>query len=229
MRSRALPRSALPRRQRGVVLLIALIVLVAMTLAGIGMMRSVDTGTLVAGNLAFKQSTTQAGDRGTNDGYNALMAIAANTTDKQVLALASGSACPAGVTASLCPGGNVNVTGYSPTPLNACEVTNTCTLAQQQWWDTAANWAAAPATTLTDANGATIATVSYLIHRMCTAAGASANTTCLTSAGISSSGNSMKHDAPNLTTNTVYYRITSRSAGPRGTVSVTQTMALVSE
>ena len=48
--------------QRGVVLFIALIVLVAMTLAGIGMMRSVDTNNLIAGNLAFKNAAASAGD-----------------------------------------------------------------------------------------------------------------------------------------------------------------------
>ena len=52
------PRSA----QQGVVLFIALIVLVAMTLAGIGMMRSVDTNNLIAGNLAFKNAAASAGD-----------------------------------------------------------------------------------------------------------------------------------------------------------------------
>jgi type IV pilus assembly protein PilX len=51
-------------RQRGVVLFIALIVLVAMTLAGIAITRSVDTGNLVAGNMAFKQSTLSAADNG---------------------------------------------------------------------------------------------------------------------------------------------------------------------
>lgn len=48
--------------QRGVVLFIALIVLVAMTLAGLGMMRSVDTNNLIAGNLAFKNAASSAGD-----------------------------------------------------------------------------------------------------------------------------------------------------------------------
>lgn len=49
-------------QQRGVVLFIALIVLVAMTLAGIAMMRSVDTNNLIAGNLAFKNAAASAGD-----------------------------------------------------------------------------------------------------------------------------------------------------------------------
>ena len=53
-----------PQRQRGVVLLIALIVLVAMSLAGVALIRSVDTTTVVAGNLAFSQSAVQSADRG---------------------------------------------------------------------------------------------------------------------------------------------------------------------
>ena len=52
------------RAQRGAVLFIALIVLVAMSLAGLALMRGVDTGTLIANNLAFKQSATMGGDLG---------------------------------------------------------------------------------------------------------------------------------------------------------------------
>lgn len=48
--------------QRGVVLFIALIVLVAMTMAGLAMMRAVDTNNLIAGNLAFKNAAVSAGD-----------------------------------------------------------------------------------------------------------------------------------------------------------------------
>jgi Tfp pilus assembly protein PilX len=51
-------------RQRGAVLFISLIVLVAMTLAGIALMRSVDTGNLIAGNLAFRNAATNAADGG---------------------------------------------------------------------------------------------------------------------------------------------------------------------
>ena len=46
------PRSA----QKGVVLFISLIVLVAMTLAGIAMFRQVGTGVVIAGNLAFRDN-----------------------------------------------------------------------------------------------------------------------------------------------------------------------------
>jgi hypothetical protein len=44
-------------RQRGVVLFIALIVMVAMTLAAVALMRSVDTTTSVIGNIAFRQAS----------------------------------------------------------------------------------------------------------------------------------------------------------------------------
>ena len=51
-------------RQHGVVLFIALIILVAMTLAGIALVRSVDTNNIISGNLAFKHSSLLAADRG---------------------------------------------------------------------------------------------------------------------------------------------------------------------
>lgn len=54
----------LPNRQRGVVLMISLIVLVAMALAGIAMVRQLSGGLGIAGNLAFKQSATSIGDNG---------------------------------------------------------------------------------------------------------------------------------------------------------------------
>jgi hypothetical protein len=44
-------------RQRGVVLFIALIVMVAMSLAAIALIRSVDTTNILIGNLAFRQSS----------------------------------------------------------------------------------------------------------------------------------------------------------------------------
>ncbi len=52
------------KMQRGVVLFTALIVLVAMTLAGISLMRRVDSGVIIAGNLAFRQAATHVADLG---------------------------------------------------------------------------------------------------------------------------------------------------------------------
>ncbi len=51
-------------RQRGVVLFIALIALLVMSLAAVALIRSVDTNTMIAGNLALRQSAMTSSDRG---------------------------------------------------------------------------------------------------------------------------------------------------------------------
>jgi len=75
-----LPLRAPAARQKGVVLFISLIVLVAMTLAAIGMVRSIDTATMVAGNLGFKEASLNAGDQGVEAAYQWLLANAAGST-----------------------------------------------------------------------------------------------------------------------------------------------------
>jgi type IV pilus assembly protein PilX len=49
-------------RQRGVVLFVALVMLVAMSMAGIALMRSVSGGVMLAGNLSMKTVTTRASE-----------------------------------------------------------------------------------------------------------------------------------------------------------------------
>lgn len=60
-----LVNAARPRKrdsQRGVSLLFALLALAAMLLAAVALVRSVDSGALVLGNLGFKQEATSAAD-----------------------------------------------------------------------------------------------------------------------------------------------------------------------
>lgn len=52
------------KHQQGVTMVIALIVLVAMTLGGIALVRSVYTSNLIAGNLAFRKAAVSSGDAG---------------------------------------------------------------------------------------------------------------------------------------------------------------------
>ena len=73
-------RTSAPSRQRGVMLIIALIVLVAMTMAGIAMMRSVDTATVVSGNISYKQATVAGADQGLQTAYWWLGSNASGTT-----------------------------------------------------------------------------------------------------------------------------------------------------
>jgi len=74
----------LPARERGVVLMIALIVLVALTLAGLSMVRSADTGSVIAGNLAFRQASVQATDAAVEQAYTDLTNIYLKTPESGV-------------------------------------------------------------------------------------------------------------------------------------------------
>ena len=77
-------RSA-PIKQQGVALIVTLIVLVALLIGSVALIRAVDTGTLVAGNLALKQAAIHSGDGGVELAYQYLQARAGtpalNNTD----------------------------------------------------------------------------------------------------------------------------------------------------
>lgn len=62
------------RRQSGVVLVISLIVLVALTLAGIALVRSTDTGNVISGNFAFRMSALHSVDTGVEAAFTAVTA-----------------------------------------------------------------------------------------------------------------------------------------------------------
>lgn len=79
-------RFASPLPQRGVSLIFALIALVAMSLAALALVRTVDTATLVAGNLAFRQAATTSADSGVETGITALTALQAANVAKNVFA-----------------------------------------------------------------------------------------------------------------------------------------------
>ena len=87
MKSPSKPRlSAVPNsKQRGVVLFFALISLLAIMLAVVALIRSVDTSTMIAGNLAFKQAATTSGDAGTEAAIGWLTATQAANIAKNVL------------------------------------------------------------------------------------------------------------------------------------------------
>lgn len=55
---------ALPRRQGGYILMLVLVALVAMMVSGIALVRSMDTGQLMAGNLANRNATLHSADLG---------------------------------------------------------------------------------------------------------------------------------------------------------------------
>jgi Tfp pilus assembly protein PilX len=85
---RSAPKSTFERalivKQRGVVLIFALIALLAIMLAAVALIRSVDTSTMIAGNLAFKQTTTTSGDAGTEAAIGWLAATQAANSTKNI-------------------------------------------------------------------------------------------------------------------------------------------------
>lgn len=76
--------TGLPRRQRGITLIIALIALVALTMAGIALVRSVDTGNVIAGNFAFRQTALQATDAGVEAAFAQLPTIIATSLESPI-------------------------------------------------------------------------------------------------------------------------------------------------
>ena len=64
---RARRTGAGPARQRGMVLLVVLVMLVLVFLGGMSAIRAADTGNVIAGNLSFQQAAAQASDRALTD------------------------------------------------------------------------------------------------------------------------------------------------------------------
>jgi type IV pilus assembly protein PilX len=80
MTSRRVRLPATRHSQRGVSLVIALIALVAMTLAGLALIRSVDTTNLISGNLAFRQATLHTTDVGVETAFATLDTVIVPTS-----------------------------------------------------------------------------------------------------------------------------------------------------
>jgi Tfp pilus assembly protein PilX len=184
-----------------VVLIVALVVLVAMTLAGVALMRSVDTNNVIAGNLAFQQAATHSADAGIEAAISWLQANNTGTTLDSDSALDGYAA-------------NGGDPGLSPAPGTS--------------WDSF--WQTQEARVHKLHPGAGDAAhnhVDYIIDRLCRNAGAkTAGASCSASPMIQvATGNAeeageVQLNAPSV----VYYRITVRVSGPRNTVSYVQTV-----
>jgi type IV pilus assembly protein PilX len=72
-------------KQRGVSLFFALVCLLSIMLAAVALVRSVDTSTLISGNLAFQQAATSSADAGTEAAIAWLATVEAANTSTNVL------------------------------------------------------------------------------------------------------------------------------------------------
>ncbi|MBO3705148.1 MAG: hypothetical protein J5X21_01880 [Candidatus Accumulibacter sp.] len=197
-------------RQQGVVLLVALIVLVALTLAGVALVRSVDTANLVAGNLSFHQSAIQAGERSTE------------------LALTSWLHTPSSTTLhSNDPNNNFYFAdGTNPTPADGIPRSPAPGQSWDAYWTNDLVLAGSVTPRSFDINTGTVKyTVRYVIHRLCESTNAPHLANCAREPASTNTGGSQAAGglAP-IGNNRVYYRITTRIEGPRRTVAYIQTI-----
>jgi type IV pilus assembly protein PilX len=204
--------------QRGLSLLFALLALAALSLAAVGLVRSVGTGSLVMGNLGFKLDATASGDRGSE------------------LAIAWLQANVGGTTLDA----NAVAAGYYATSTDALDPTgrNTATLprAAVDWNnDNCASVNGAYSACLDAAPVTAVGgnSVSWIITRLCAAAGSkdAVTNSCATSltSGTTDDANSsgLDYAAPTgfgTATTNPYYRIVVRTVGGRNTVSFTETI-----
>lgn len=205
-------RVAIPKREQGVILIIALIMLVAMTLAGIILFRQIGAGVIIARNLTFRQGATIGADRGIEMGRAWIMGQAQSALEQANVGAAYFPAwCNISVNASNRPDanndGNTDDCGTSPPP--------------SEFTPASFNWANAVQAVADDGAGNEIR---YVIHRLCRIPGSvnSAGQQCVTKASADNA-NCPEANATCITaTAQPYYRITARARGPLGTTSYTQ-------
>jgi type IV pilus assembly protein PilX len=70
------PNPTVRRRQRGVTMLLVLLILSVMLLGGMALARITEIGTLAAGNSAFREASLQASEVGLNSAFAAVRALA---------------------------------------------------------------------------------------------------------------------------------------------------------
>ena len=202
--------------QTGVSLFIVLIALVLMSLAAVGLIRMVDTGNLVIGNLAFKQGTTSVADRA------AEAAIAWLQANNSGVMLYTNNTTVGYYASSL---SSLDVTGKSVSSARAVADWNgdNCAYAASGSFTSCIKPSAASTT-----NGYT---TRFLITRLCKTTGDPNDTGNGCAKPVSNGiGDPAKRgelkygeDKRFAGTASPYFRIIVRSAGPRNTVSFTET------
>lgn len=210
-------------KQAGASLLFALIALVALSLAAIAVVRSVDTNTVVLGNLGFKQEATSLADTATQDAISWLdqnqNLLTADNPDNGYYASVNNA---------------IDVTGQKESVTTRDLIDwdgDNCAAADEDTYDQCA--AKVKASEKADVEGNQSR---YVIFRLCSTTGDpdAAGNTCMkpiTAAGSGGSDCSAKKGeltyaeyARFCGTSGPYYRIVVRVEGARSTTSYTETI-----
>lgn len=202
-------RTPIVRRQRGVVLFIALIVMVAMSLAAIALIRSVDTTNILIGNLAFRQSSI----------------LPANMAVEQAAAALFPEAAPTGVPAIADPTADLPAENYFASWQNSDDARGVPTLLQTRT-NAAALTKTLDAQDNANANVAVAnrTVVRYMIERMCLAAGPAKASNCDMMPPKQNPGTTVHDESTATLTPIPFYRVTIRVDGPQNTASFLQAM-----
>lgn len=210
------------RLQRGVSMLFSLIAVVVLTLGAVALVRTVDTGALVLGNLGFKQDALAAGSVATEQAIGWLQANAGATLDADNPALGYFSTARA----ALDPTGRTVATAAATLVLVDWD-DNECAVPGRNNRPTVCLKAAARI----NVGGSNVSR--YVITRLCEivpgsnpplkdcAQPVTASTSTSSQKGSISYG-SHKH-FPDKTSGT-YYRVVTRTVGVRGTVAYAETL-----
>jgi Tfp pilus assembly protein PilX len=203
------------RPQNGLVLVLALIVLAALSLAAVGLMRGVLSSNRVAGNLAYQEAAVHAADVGVETAIAWLEQKSRETVP--------------GAAGSPPSNGNKlwgNITKASGETYNYL-ATRSDPAASQTWdsfWQTLATNGVLNDLP-TDALGNK---VSFVIHRLCANAGSPISSRCEIAPAQAVIGDGGKRrDPPISGIGAVYYRITVKVQGPRNATSFIQAMIAI--
>ena len=207
--------------QRGVSLLFALLALAAMSLAAVALVRSVDSGGLVIGNLSFKQDATTAADRATEDARQWLMQagrdLTADDPSEGYYATSQEGLDPTGRLTSA--SNRMAVINWGDSDSCACVAAGTCL-----------NCSRTPSPER-DYNNATVR-ARFLIARLCPSTGAVVSTNaCAQPASTALAQGKGRGEVrvgtetrPSDVAQVPYYRIIVRTVSGRNTVSFTETV-----
>jgi type II secretory pathway pseudopilin PulG len=209
----ALKDSCQSGRQKGFVLLMALVIMVIITLSAVAMITSLRGGISASGNIAFRQAATRAADVAVDSAFRWV---------QTQMAVATG--LNSDIAAAATPRYYATMFGAN----SGCKkdgVGDAFTPQQYRFSDTVTGADGFPCAALVAGNPAGY-TLYYVVHRMANTAGSACPAAgCLappvTAAAGSSAGCSMDPTSASFcgastTTNTlVYYRITIKVVGPR--------------
>lgn len=213
-------------RQQGVALLFALLTLVALMLATLALVRSVDTSTMLLGNIAFKQDATAAADQASRLAIQQLKDLDLTVNDATKGYYASTQ--------------EIDAAGAGKPPLDATgkQMPDNVNRQLVDWDDDRCDYATAGSYTGCTVKAADAGTINgntarYVIFRLCSKPGdQSADTTIscarpLSSAKVTASGRGeINYTEPTrfVSTSGVYYRVVVRVLGARNTTSFTETI-----